>query len=135
MLEELIQKRSKLYKRTNILERIASISTIITLIGLGAVLGSFPHINRWSKCVFHFSAFASLSSAAITLISTNLYNKADKELDALYWQIEEARNIKSSCHGCIYASRDKLLPCAIHPIEQNEDCPDKTFINQGERLI
>ena len=99
------------------------------MLGLGAVLGSFPHSNRCSKSVFHFSAFASLSSAAITLISTNLYNKADKELDALYWQIEEARNIKSSCHGCIYASRDKLLPCAIHPIEQNEDCPDKSLIN------
>lgn len=129
MLDELIQKRSKLYKRTNTLECIASISTITTLIGLGAVLGSFPHSNRCSKSVFHFSAFAFLSSAAITLISTNLYSKADKELDALYWQIEEARNIKSSCHGCIGASRDKLLPCAIHPKEQSEDCPDKSLIN------
>ncbi|MEM6752722.1 MAG: hypothetical protein AAF630_07120 [Cyanobacteria bacterium P01_C01_bin.38] len=36
--------------------------------------------------------------------------------------------IKSSCLGCIYVSGDKLLPCAIHPKEQSEDCPDKTFI-------
>ncbi|MEM6753764.1 MAG: hypothetical protein AAF630_12405 [Cyanobacteria bacterium P01_C01_bin.38] len=36
--------------------------------------------------------------------------------------------IKFSCLGCIYVSGDKLLPCAIHPKEQSEDCPDKTFI-------
>lgn len=129
MLEELIQKRSKLFKRANILECIASISTITTLIGLGAVLGSFPHSNRCSKSVFNFSAFASLSSAAITLISTKLYNKADKELDAMFWEIEEVINTNSSCRGCIYSSGDKLLPCAIHPTEQSEDCPDKSLIN------
>ncbi len=129
MLDELIQKRSKLCKRTNILERIASIGTITTLIGLGAVLGSFPHSNRCSKSVFHFSAFASLSSAAITLISTNLYNKADKELDAMFWEIEEVVNTNYSCSCCIYSSGDKLLPCAIHSKEQSEDCPDKSLIN------
>ena len=42
MLEELIQKRSKLFKLSNYLESIAAISTVTTLIGLGAVLGSNP---------------------------------------------------------------------------------------------
>lgn len=131
MLEELIQKRSKLFKLSNYLESIAAISTVTTLIGLGAVLGSNPITNRCARNIFYLSSIAAVSSASVTVLSSVLYDKTSNKVDALYWQIEEVRNIKSSCHGCIYASRDKLLPCAIHPLEQNEDCPDKTFINQG----
>ncbi|MGB6297247.1 MAG: hypothetical protein WBF90_13845 [Rivularia sp. (in: cyanobacteria)] len=93
------------------------------------MLGSFPHNNRCSKNVFYLSSIVALSSALATLVSTALYNKTDKQLDVMYWQIEEARNTKPTCSGCIFSSGDNLLPCAIHPTQQEEDCPDKTLIN------
>jgi hypothetical protein len=99
---------------------------------LGAVLGSNPITNRCARNIFYLSSIAAVSSASVTVASTILYNKTSNKVDALYWEIEKARNTKSSCAGCIYDSGDSLLPCAIHPIEQSEDCPDKTFINQGE---
>lgn len=131
MLDELIDRRSKLSKLSNLLEHIAAVSTVTTLIGLGAVIGSNPITNRCARNIFYLSSIAAVSSSSVTVLSSVLYDKTSNKVDALYWQIEEVRNIKSSCHDCIYASRDKLLPCAIHPLVQNEDCPDKTFINQG----
>lgn len=40
MLDELHNKRLKLLRKSNRLEHIAGISTVLTLISLGAVLGS-----------------------------------------------------------------------------------------------
>ncbi|MGB6297602.1 MAG: hypothetical protein WBF90_15660 [Rivularia sp. (in: cyanobacteria)] len=129
MLDELIQKRSRLFKISNLLENIAAVSTVTTLIGLGAVLGSNPITNRCARNIFYLSSFAAVSSASVTVLSSVLYDKASNKVDALYWEIEEAKNVKPSCQGCIYASSERLLPCAIHPKEQSEDCPDKSLIN------
>lgn len=129
MLDELIARRSKLFKRANIGEHIAGMSTVITCMGLGAVVASFPGSNQCSRNTFNNSLTVALSSTSVVLVSTKLSSKYDKQIDALYWQIEKARNTKSSCAGCIYSSGDALLPCAIHPAEQREDCPDKSFTN------
>lgn len=104
-------------------------STVITCMGNGAIVASFPSSNQCSRNTFHLSLAVALSSASVVLVSSKLSNKTHKQIAALYLQILEARNTKSSCVGCIYVSGDSLLPCVIHPVEQEENCPDKTFTN------
>lgn len=124
MLDELRNKRSKLLRKSNILEHIAGISTVLTLMSLGAVLGSLSN-TYCAKKVFRVSASAFGLSASSLLISSGLHKKTEDELDINFYLIATAVNTKPSCNGCIYASGDSLLPCAIHPIEQKEDCADK----------
>ncbi|MGB3654067.1 MAG: hypothetical protein WBA41_23050 [Rivularia sp. (in: cyanobacteria)] len=84
---------------------------------------------RCARNIFYLSSIAAVSSVSVTVASTILYNKTSNKVDALYWEIEEleisnlAATVVSTFRGITY------YKSAIHPKEQSEDCPDKTFIN------
>lgn len=124
MLEQLEERRAKLYNRAGLLENIAGFSLVFSLIMIGAIFGSFPNKNCDNK-MLRFSLFSFGLSAISLAISSKLYEKNEKELDANFWERYKITNTPTQCWGCIYSSGNKLLPCAIHPMVQSEDCADK----------
>lgn len=128
MLKQLEEKRTKLTNRAGLLENIAGYSLVFSLIMIGSIVGSLPNRNCGNK-MLRFSLFSFGFSAISLAISSKLYEKNDKELDANFWERYKITITPTQCWGCIYSSGDKNLLCAIHPIVQSEDCPDKTFTN------
>lgn len=53
------------------------------------------------------------------------HNFTRKKLNKNWEEITEAKKPKPTCDGCFYQSNFEALKCAVHPIEQPEDCPDK----------
>ena len=126
MLKQLEDKQIKLCNRSSWLEKTAGISMVFGLITVGAIIGSFPNSNCGRKYLKLSSSLFGLSVISL-LISSRLYYKTEDEIESNIKSIEQVKNTKPACWGCIYSSSDKLLPCAIHPMEQREGCTDKVL--------
>lgn len=124
MIEELQVEREKLNRKYTLLEHMGGISAVITLIALGAILGSLPNSDKKylkiSTAVFVLSEISLITSCRWSV-------RVENQLEINSHNIDKARSPKPDCYDCIYLTGNNLLPCAVHPTVQQSDCPDKTM--------
>lgn len=123
MLDELQVERNKLNQRYDLLEHMGGISVVVTLIALGAMLGSIPNNDKKYLKI----STAIFGGAAISVVTAFRWcMRIENQLKVNSRNIDKARSAKN-CYGCIYLTGNNLLPCAVHPTVQQSDCPDKTM--------
>ena len=124
MIDELQVERNKLNQRYDLLEHIGGLSAVVTLIALGAMLGSIPNSDKKYLKI----STAIFGSAGISVVTAYRWcMRIENQLEINLHNIDKARSAKPNCYGCIYLTGNNLLPCAVHPTLQQSDCPDKTM--------
>lgn len=128
MIDELQVQRKKLNQKYTLLEHIGGVSVVITLIALGAMLGSIPNSDKKYLKI----STAIFGSAGILLVTAYRWcMRIENQLEVNSRDIDKARSAFPNCYGCIYLTGNDLLPCTVHPTTQINDCPDKTMGDYG----
>ena len=123
MIDELQAQRKKLNRKYTLLEHIGGISAIVTLIALGAMLGSLPNSDKKYLKI----STAIFGSAGISFVTAYRWcMRIENQLEINRSNIDKARSTKPNWYVCIYSTGDNLLPCTVHPKEQPTNCADKT---------
>ena len=121
-MNDLQLQRNKLNRRYDLLEHIGGISAVITLMALGAMLGSIPNSD---KKYLKISTAVFVLSETWLITSWRCCTRIENQLEINSNNIDKARSPKPDCYGCIYLTGNNLLPCTVHPTTQPINCADK----------
>ncbi|GEM_PF-5526910 len=121
MLKKLQGEREKLFETRCLFENLVSISFVVLLTSFGMMIAYFSNSD---KKYLKLSSLIFASSGLMIVVSSSKCRRLDKQLDAYSVKINKVLHRKPGCHNCIYATEHELLPCAVHPIEQPDNCPD-----------
>ena len=121
ILAQLEEKRNNLQVLENAQEIAVFSGTLVGILCAGVWLGSFvPRLDARRVAQTGIGFTMTLVGAAWLG-----HNSTTKKLNENWEEIAEAKKPKSNCNGCIYKSDSGALNCAVHPVEQLENCPDK----------
>lgn len=130
-LEELKGTRGVLQLFECIDEIAISASALTGLLCLGAWIGIVaPNANK--REIVQVGIGGSMALVGVAWADKN---RLAKKLHENWKEICDARKPKSICDGCVYKSNSEALPCAVHPIEQPNDCPDKRVILDSQNEV
>ena len=121
LLAQLEEKRNNLQELENAQEIAVFSGTLVGILCAGVWLGSFvPRLDARRVAQTGIGFTMTLVGAAWLG-----HNSTAKKLNENWEEIAEVKKPKSNCNGCIYKSYSGALNCAVHPIEQPKNCPDK----------
>ena len=120
-LTQLEEKRSNLQMLESVQEIAVFSGTLAGIFCAGVWLGSFvPKLDAREVAQLGIGTTMTLVGAALLG-----HNSTSKKLNKNWEEITEAKKPKPTCNGCVYKPNSGALKCAVHPIEQPENCPDK----------
>ena len=120
-LTQLEEKRSNLQMFESVQEIAVFSGTLAGIFCAGVWLGSFvPKLDAREVAQVGIGTTMTLVGAAWLG-----HNLTRKKLNQNWEEITEAKKPKLNCNGCFYPSNSEALKCAVHPIEQSNDCPDR----------
>lgn len=120
-LAQLKEKRNNLQVLESAQEIAVFSGTLVGILCAGVWLGSFaPKLDARQIAQTGIGFTMTLVGAAWLG-----HNSTTKKLDENWEEITEAKKPKPTCNGCQYRSSSEALRCAIHPIEQPNNCLDR----------
>lgn len=124
MLKSLEKKQQQLKERKYFWGVFGFCSGVASLITLGFMLG--VTVSRCkTKDLLAFSIINFGLNSATLLVSINTFRSTESKLFENSVAINKAKLANKGCWNCAYATGELQLKCAINPVEQPDDCPDK----------
>ena len=121
ILAQLKEKRSNLQIIESAQEIAAFSSALVGVLCAGVWLGSFVS-SLDARQVAQTGIGLNMTLVGAAWLGRN---STAKKLDKNWEEITEAKKPKLTCNGCQYRSNSEALRCAIHPIDQPNNCSDR----------
>lgn len=135
-LAELREKRGSLQMLAGAQEIAVFSGALTSILCAGVWLGSFvPKLD--AREVAQIGIGTTLTLIGGAWLGHNL---TKKELNKNWERITAAKNsqtkqLKLNCNGCSCRSGSPYLKCAVHPIEQPENCPDRRDLSVSSNVV
>lgn len=130
-ITQLSEERNKLQVLESAQEIAVFSGTLTAILCAGVWLGSFvPKLEARRVAQTGIGFTMTLVGAAWLG-----HNSTTKKLDKNWEEIAEAKKPKPTCNGCVYRSNSEALRCAVHPIEQPSNCPDRRSLFDSNNQV